>query len=104
MQCDQWASRHLPERWLPRATTLLRRWSYRRVAGLADLSRPRTLSLRRNLFLAQKHLSEPLMITEPELSFCRGEVLGEGLRRAVFCSTNTNRTCTHNSHCRNNRD
>src|SRR5262245_22533883 len=64
----------------------------------------RMLSLRHNVFLAQKHLPEPLMIIELELSLGRRETLGEDLRRAVFNSGNADRACAHNSHCGSNRD
>ena len=63
-----------------------------------------------NVFLAQKDLSEPLMIIEPELSLRRREAVGGDLRGAVFLpgtvfnSTNSDCACAHNRRCDSTRD
>src|SRR5215510_4664351 len=48
------------------------------------------------MFLAQQHLSETLMVIEPEFSLGRREAIGGGLRGAVIDSTDTDRACAHN--------
>jgi hypothetical protein len=57
-----------------------------------------------NAFLAEEHLSEPLMIIEPEISLRRREPVGGDLRGAVLNGTNAERACAHNRHSDSNRD
>ena len=54
--------------------------------------------------LAQKHRSEPLMIVEPELSFCRRDPAGADPRGAVISSADSERACAYDRHCDRNRD
>jgi hypothetical protein len=54
--------------------------------------------------LAQKHLSELLMIIEPEIGFCRRDTVGADLRGAVFDSSDTDRACAHYRHCDSSRE
>ena len=44
------------------------------------------------------------MIIESEISLLRREAVGGDLLGAVFNRTNTDRACTHNRRCDNNRD
>ena len=72
-----------------------------------QLSRSRVWLLsqgRPNAFLAQKHCSEPLMIVEPEISFCRRDAAGADPRGAVISSADTERACGYDRHCNRNRD
>jgi hypothetical protein len=80
------------------------RWR-RRVRPRLSRSRVWPLSQGRpNAFLAQKHCSEPLMIVEPEISFCRRDAAGADPRGAVISSADTERACGYDRHCNRNRD
>ena len=80
------------------------RWR-RRVWPQLSRSRVWLLSQGRpNAFLAQKHCSEPLMIVEPELSFCRRDPAGADPRGAVISSADSERACAYDRHCDRNRD